>query len=101
MFVRADASVSYTHLLAYDPFPSEELAARGDVTYVGLDELYAQSDLVTVDVYKRQLYNKDGALWFRSTDLGDDKDRVLVKANGEYTYFASDVADVYKRQTVF
>ena len=38
------------------------------------------------------LYNKDGALWFRSTDLGDDKDRVLVKANGEYTYFASDVA---------
>lgn len=38
------------------------------------------------------LYTKDDALWFRSTDLGDDKDRVLVKANGEYTYFASDVA---------
>ncbi len=38
------------------------------------------------------LYQKDDALWFRSTDLGDDKDRVLVKANGEYTYFASDVA---------
>ncbi|OUO65021.1 arginine--tRNA ligase [Collinsella sp. An268] len=38
------------------------------------------------------LYRKDDALWFRSTDLGDDKDRVLVKANGEYTYFASDVA---------
>ena len=38
------------------------------------------------------LYRKDEALWFRSTDLGDDKDRVLVKANGEYTYFASDVA---------
>ena len=38
------------------------------------------------------LYEKDGALWFKSTDLGDDKDRVLVKANGEYTYFASDVA---------
>ncbi|HQE70680.1 MAG TPA: arginine--tRNA ligase, partial [Atopobiaceae bacterium] len=34
----------------------------------------------------------DGALWFRSTDFGDDKDRVLVKSNGEYTYFASDVA---------
>lgn len=33
-----------------------------------------------------------GALWFRSTDFGDDKDRVLVKTNGEYTYFASDVA---------
>ena len=37
-------------ILAYDPFPSEELAARGDVTYVGLDELYAQSDLVTVHI---------------------------------------------------
>lgn len=38
------------------------------------------------------LFEKDGALWFRSTDFGDDKDRVLVKENGEYTYFASDVA---------
>ncbi|MCH3968059.1 MAG: arginine--tRNA ligase [Atopobiaceae bacterium] len=38
------------------------------------------------------LYKKDGALWFRSTDFGDDKDRVLVKENGDYTYFASDVA---------
>lgn len=37
-------------ILAYDPFPSEELAARSDVTYVGLDELYAQSDLVTVHI---------------------------------------------------
>ncbi len=35
---------------------------------------------------------EDGALWFRSTDFGDDKDRVLIKSNGEYTYFASDVA---------
>ena len=34
----------------------------------------------------------DGALWFKSTAFGDDKDRVLVKSNGEYTYFASDVA---------
>ena len=33
-----------------------------------------------------------GALWFRSTTFGDDKDRVLIKTNGEYTYFASDVA---------
>jgi arginyl-tRNA synthetase len=36
--------------------------------------------------------SEDGALWFRSTTFGDDKDRVLVKSNGEYTYFASDVA---------
>ena len=36
--------------------------------------------------------SEDGALWFRSTAFGDDKDRVMVKSNGEYTYFASDVA---------
>ena len=34
----------------------------------------------------------DGALWFRSTDFGDDKDRVLIKSDGDMTYFASDVA---------
>ena len=35
---------------------------------------------------------QDGAVWLRTTDFGDDKDRVLVKANGELTYFASDTA---------
>ena len=34
----------------------------------------------------------DGALWLRTTDFGDDKDRVLVRSNGEHTYFASDIA---------
>lgn len=37
-------------------------------------------------------YEQEGALWFRATDLGDEKDRVLVRANGVPTYFASDVA---------
>ncbi len=37
-------------------------------------------------------YEQDGAVWFRTTDFGDDKDRVLVRSNGETTYFASDVA---------
>lgn len=37
-------------------------------------------------------YEKDGALWFRSTDYGDEKDRVLVRDNGQKTYFASDIA---------
>ncbi len=37
-------------------------------------------------------YERDGALWFRSTDFGDTKDRVLVRENGQTTYFASDVA---------
>jgi arginyl-tRNA synthetase len=38
------------------------------------------------------IYDKHGAVWFRSTDFGDDKDRVLVKADGEFTYFAADIA---------
>jgi arginyl-tRNA synthetase len=38
------------------------------------------------------LYRQDGALWFRSTALGDDKDRVVQRENGLYTYFASDIA---------
>ena len=38
------------------------------------------------------LYESDGALWMRTTDFGDDKDRVLRRSNGELTYFASDAA---------
>ena len=37
-------------------------------------------------------YEKDGALWFRSTDYGDEKDRVVIRENGQSTYFASDIA---------
>ncbi|MFA4858892.1 MAG: arginine--tRNA ligase [Candidatus Margulisiibacteriota bacterium] len=37
-------------------------------------------------------YTADGALWFRSTDFGDDKDRVLIKESGEPTYFLADIA---------
>ena len=37
-------------------------------------------------------YKKNGALWFRSTDYGDEKDRVIVRDNGQTTYFASDIA---------
>jgi len=37
-------------------------------------------------------YRKDGALWLRATDYGDEKDRVVVRDNGQYTYFASDIA---------
>src|SRR5208283_2896283 len=38
------------------------------------------------------LYEQDGALWFRTSALGDDKDRVIIKSGGEKTYFASDIA---------
>ena len=46
---------------------------------------------------KGLLYEDEGATFFRSTDFGDDKDRVLVKANGDLTYFMSDVAYHYDK----
>lgn len=41
---------------------------------------------------KKALYQQDGATWFRSTDFGDEKDRVVCRENGQFTYFASDIA---------
>jgi arginyl-tRNA synthetase len=50
-------------------------------------------DEVINDFKSRKIvYEKDGALWFRTSDFGDEKDRVVVKKNGETTYFASDIA---------
>ncbi|HEY3866399.1 MAG TPA: arginine--tRNA ligase [Solirubrobacteraceae bacterium] len=48
----------------------------------------------TLEILEREghTYRAEGALWLRSTDYGDDKDRVLVRSNGEHTYFASDIA---------
>lgn len=43
-------------------------------------------------------YLKDGALWFRSTDFGDEKDRVMVRENGIKTYFSSDIAFVFNKR---
>lgn len=44
------------------------------------------------------LYEKDGATWFRATDYGDEKDRVVVRENGKTTYFASDIAYHYGKR---
>ncbi len=41
---------------------------------------------------RNMLYEKDGATWFRATDYGDEKDRVVVRENGKTTYFAADIA---------
>jgi len=74
--------------IAFDVWQSEhELYEEGDVEK-------AIGDLKQKGV----IYDKDGALWFRSTAFGDDKDRVIVKQDGEYTYFASDIA--YHRKKI-
>lgn len=49
---------------------------------------HAIDELASAD----HLYERDGATWFRSIPFGDDKDRVLVRENGQTTYFASDIA---------
>ncbi|MBA2965663.1 MULTISPECIES: arginine--tRNA ligase [Ramlibacter] len=68
---------------------------------VRFDNYYLESSLYTsgkVDAAVRRLqeagktYEQDGALWLKSTDYGDDKDRVMRKSDGTYTYFVPDVA---------
>ena len=65
------------------------------------DEWFSEKSLVTSGEIDQaiatleergHLYEQDGAIWFRSTDFGDDKDRVVRRDNGETTYFASDIA---------
>lgn len=46
---------------------------------------------------KGYVYEKDGATWFKSTAFDDEKDRVMIKENGEFTYFMSDVAYHYDK----
>ncbi|MFQ3574063.1 MAG: arginine--tRNA ligase, partial [Thermodesulfovibrionales bacterium] len=61
----------------------------------GQRELYSQGKVQSAIDYltkKGFIYETDGARWFRSTAFGDDKDRVVIKQDGEYTYFASDIA---------
>ncbi|MEN8169420.1 MAG: arginine--tRNA ligase [Pseudomonadota bacterium] len=76
---------------------------RKDLEAFGVvyDEWYRERELVSsgkVDEAIEQLtqsghiYEEKGALWFRSTDFGDEKDRVVVRDNGVKTYFASDIA---------
>ncbi len=75
----------------------EDLAEFG----VAFDRWYSEASLVTsgaIDRATKRLleaghaYEKDGAIWFRASAFGDEKDRVIVRENGQPTYFASDIA---------
>ena len=68
---------------------------------VRFDHWFSERDMVATGAIERTLedlrsrgvvYDEDGAVWLRSTDYGDDKDRVLVKSDGEYTYLLPDIA---------
>ena len=75
----------------------EDLADFG----VAYEEWFSERSLVSQGIVTRALerlkesghvYEKDGAWWFRSSDFGDEKDRVLIRENGQATYFAHDIA---------
>ncbi len=84
----------------------EDLAAFG----CHYDRWFRESSLVASGASKRaieqlrqagHLYERDGATWFRSTEFGDSKDRVVIRENGDPTYFATDIAyhhDKYARR---
>ena len=66
----------------YDRWFSEQSLLDEGAIQAGIDALRSAG----------HTYEETGALWFRATNFGDEKDRVLVRANGQPTYFASDVA---------
>ncbi len=57
-----------------------------------LQESGKVEEIINILREKDFVYEKDGALWFKSTQFGDDKDRVVVKSDGQKTYFGSDIA---------
>ena len=67
---------------SFDVWFSERSLHESGAVEHGVDKLRSQGHVFEVD----------GAVWLRTTDFGDDKDRVIVKADGELTYFASDTA---------
>jgi arginyl-tRNA synthetase len=76
----------------FDRWYSERELARSGAVEHALDKLEARG----------ALYRRDGAVWFRASQFGDDEDRVLVRANGQKTYFAPDIAyHLQKRERGF
>ena len=72
----------------FDSWQSErELYEKGEVTKA-IDDLKSRG----------YIYEQDGAVWCKSTEFGDDKDRVIIKKDGEYTYFTPDIA--YHRKKI-
>jgi len=57
-----------------------------------LQESGKVDEVINILKEKNLVYEKEGATWFKSTEFGDDKDRVLIKSDGQKTYFGSDIA---------
>jgi arginyl-tRNA synthetase len=85
----------------------EEIRQDLNMFRVSFDFWYNESDLFGSGLIentlknlekKKHLYENDGALWIRTSDFGDDKDRVIRKKDGQFTYFASDISYHLEKQ---
>lgn len=86
---------AYGRMLALIKKDLFSFAVRDFTNWVSERALYEKGEVETAIGFLKSkdfVYEKDGAAWFRSTSFGDDKDRVVIKGDGEYTYFASDIA---------
>ncbi len=70
--------------VSFDSWEYESSLHAGEVSPV--------SHALTILERQGRTYRDEGAVWLRTTEFGDDKDRVLVRSSGEHTYFASDIA---------
>lgn len=68
--------------VTYDEWYSEHSLSKSGALQKAIERLKASG----------HMYERDGAWWFKSSDFGDEKDRVVVRENGQTTYFASDIA---------
>ncbi len=84
MVQRMQASLQAFAVKGFDHWQFESALHAGDPSAVAHTLALLQQSGHT--------YRSEGALWLRTTDYGDDKDRVLVRSSGEHTYFASDIA---------
>jgi arginyl-tRNA synthetase len=105
LIARAKSVLGATHYSEVHRFARDQILAgiRSDLVEFGVefDNWFAESsladagridELVASLQASDHIYTKDGALWFKSTAFGDEKDRVVVRENGSPTYFASDIA---------
>jgi len=77
--IRDDLELFGVH---YDDWFSERSLTESGAVYKAIERLR----------HADHMYEKEGALWFRSSAFGDEKDRVVLRDNGQHTYFASDIA---------
>ncbi|MFM9140434.1 MAG: arginine--tRNA ligase [Solirubrobacterales bacterium] len=83
MVAEAERSLARMRIV-FDDWFHEHTLHEGDPSAVG-------RSLASLDEQGRS-FEEEGALWLRTTEFGDDKDRVLMRSSGEHTYFASDIA---------